>query len=192
MLVLILGLLIFLGVHSIRFFADDWRSQQVARLGELPWKGIFTVVSLLGFVLIVWGYGLAKADTVWLWIPPVWTRHLAALLTLPAFILLLAAYIPGSRIRSKLGHPMLAGTKIWAFAHLISNGTLAAVLLFGSFMVWSIVGFAASRRRDRATGVIRAPGSLKGDLMVIVAGVVAWMIFAMYLHGVLIGVKPFG
>jgi len=192
MLVLILGLLIFLGVHSIRFFADDWRSQQIARLGELPWKGIYTVVSLLGFALIVWGYGLAKADTVWLWIPPVWTRHLAALLLLPAFILLLAAYIPGSRIRARLGHPMLAGTKIWAFAHLISNGTLAAVLLFGSFLVWSIVGFAASRRRDRATGVSRVPGSLKGDLMVIVAGAAAWAVFAMYLHGVLIGIKPFG
>jgi hypothetical protein len=107
---LILGLVLFLGIHSVRIFASDWREAQVARLGLWPWKGVYALVSALGLGLIVWGYGLARADPVVLWAPPVWTRHLAALLTLPAFILLVAAYLPGSHIKAKVGHPMVAGT----------------------------------------------------------------------------------
>ncbi|MCC7313077.1 MAG: NnrU family protein, partial [Sulfuritalea sp.] len=121
---LILGLVLFLGIHSVRIFANDWRDAQLARLGLLPWKGVYALISAVGLGLIIWGYGLARVDPVVLWLPPVWTRHLAALLTLPAFILLVAAYLPGSHIKAKIGHPMVAGVKIWALAHLLANGNL--------------------------------------------------------------------
>lgn len=190
--ILILGLVIFLGTHSIGLFAHGWRDQMVNRLGAPTWKIAFSVVSLIGFVLIIWGYGAARGEPIWLWHPPVWTRHLAALLTLPAFILLAATYTPGSRIKAKVGHPMVLGVKVWAFAHLLANGTLADVLLFGAFLVWAIASFAIMRRRDRQTGVDRGPGSLARDGITLVVGLVGWALFAFYLHRVLIGVSPMG
>jgi uncharacterized membrane protein len=192
MIVLVLGLVLFLGMHSVRIVADDWRGAQLARLGEGPWKGVYSLLSVVGFAAIVWGYGMARATPVDLWSPPVWTRHVAALLTLPAFVLLAAAYVPGTRIKAAVGHPMVLGTKVWAFAHLISNGRLADVLLFGGFLAWSIVLYAASRRRDRRTSVRRVAGSASRDAIAVVAGLVAWAAFAVWLHGMLIGVRPFG
>lgn len=192
MTALILGLLLFLGAHSVRIFADGWRSRQLARLGEGKWKGLYSVVSAIGFVLIIWGYGLARADPVLLWSPPLWTRHVAALLTVPAFMLLAAAYVPGTRIKARLGHPMVAGVKLWAFAHLLANGTLPAVVLFGAFLVWAVADFASARRRDRRAGTVYPPGSLVRDALAVVAGLVAWAAFAFLLHGWLIGVRPFG
>jgi uncharacterized membrane protein len=192
MAMLVLGLVLLLGVHSTRLIAPGLRDAGVARLGLLPWKILYAVLSLIGLVLIVQGYGEARMTPTLLWAPPVWTRHLAALLTLPAFVLMACAYVPGTRIRAKLGHPMVAGVKIWAFAHLIANGTLADLLLFGSFLVWSVVMFATLRRRDRAAGVRRPPGSASRDAIAIVAGIVGWAVFAGWLHLALIGVKPFG
>lgn len=191
MTILILGLLVFLGAHSVRIFAERWRSAQIARLGEGTWKALFALASLAGLALIVWGYGAARTDPVWLWSPPVWTRHLASLLTLPAFVLLAAAYTPDNRLRAALGHPMVVGVKLWAFAHLLSNGTLADVLLFGSFLVWALFDFRASRRRDAAAGIVRPKGTLAGNLVTVAVGVVAWVVFALYLHAPLIGVRPF-
>ncbi len=150
MTLLIVGLVLFLGTHSVRIVADDWRRGRVAAMGLWPWKAIYSVVSIIGFVLIVWGYGEARGAPVVLYTPPVWTRHIAALLTIPAFILLVAAYVPGTRIKRAVGHPMVAGVKIWAFAHLIANGTLADVVLFGAFLAWAVVDYIAARRRDRA------------------------------------------
>ncbi|MCQ9377189.1 NnrU family protein [Methyloversatilis sp. XJ19-49] len=192
MAMLVLGLVLLLGVHSTRLIAPGLRDAGVARLGLLPWKILYAVLSLIGLVLIVQGYGEARMAPTLLWAPPVWTRHLAALLTLPAFVLMACAYVPGTRIRAKLGHPMVAGVKIWAFAHLIANGTLADLLLFGSFLVWSVVMFATLRRRDRAAGLRRPAGSASRDAIAIVAGVVGWAVFAGWLHLALIGVKPFG
>jgi len=192
MTVLILGLILFLGTHSLRIFADDWRGRQVARLGEQRWKGIYSLVSLAGFVLLVWGYGLARAEPVLLWSPPVWTRHLAALLTVPAFILLVAAYVPGTRIKAAVGHPMVLGVKTWAFSHLIANGTLADVLLFGSFLVWAVVDYRSAKARDRAAGTRYVAGPVSRDILAVVIGLVAWAAFALWLHGMLIGVRPFG
>lgn len=191
MIMLVLGVLLFLGVHSVRIFADGWRATQIEKLGGGAWKGIVAGISLLGLVLIVWGYGAARMDPVWLWSSPTWTRHLAALLTVPAFVLLVAAYFPGSNIRAKLGHPMLLAVKIWAFAHLIANGTLADLILFGSFLVWAIANFAVSRRRDRLTGVQRTGGRVMADVQVVVLGIISWALFAMFLHKALIGVSPF-
>jgi uncharacterized membrane protein len=119
-------------------------------------------------------------------------RHLGALLTVPAFVLLAAAYVPGNRIKAAVGHPMVAGVKTWAFAHLLANGTLAAVVLFGAFLVWAVVDFASARRRDRAAGTRYPAGAVSRDAIVLVVGLAAWALFAFLLHGWLIGVSPFG
>jgi uncharacterized membrane protein len=192
MTALILGLVIFLGGHSVRLFADGWRSAQIARIGALRWKAIYALVSLAGLALIVWGYGLARADPVIIWHPPDWTRHVTALLVVLAFVLIAAAYVPGTRMRAAIGHPMLAGVKLWAAAHLLSNGSLGAIALFGTFLIWSVADFIASRRRDRALGIARPAGSLARDALAAVIGVAAALVFALYLHGPLIGVRPFG
>ena len=192
MTLLILGLILFLGLHSLRIFADSWRTAQIARLGEKPWKGLYSLASIVGFVLLIEGFGRARAATVVLWSPPFWTHYVAALLTLLAFVLVVAAYVPGTRIKSWLHHPMVLGVKVWAFAHLISNGTLADVVLFGSFLAWAIADFASSRRRDRVAGTVYPAGTAGKDAVAVVVGVVAWAVFAFWLHGWWIGVKPLG
>ena len=193
MTALILGLVLFLGIHSVRVVADGRRSAFIAKRGANAWKGLYTLLSLAGFALLVWGYGLARQQPTVLWAtPPVWTRHVAALLTLIAFVLVTAAYVPGNSIKARLHHPMTLGIKVWAFAHLIANNTLADVLLFGGFLAWSIAVFAAARRRDRANGVTYAPGSASRTVIAVVIGVVAWIVFALWLHGWQIGVRPFG
>jgi uncharacterized membrane protein len=192
MIFLILGLLLFLGSHSIRIFADGWRTTQLERLGEKPWKGIVTLVALLGFGLIIWGFGLARTAPVVLWTPPVWTRHLSALLMLLSFILLIAAQVPGNRIKALVGHPMVASVKVWALAHLLANGTLAHAVLFGAFLIWSVADFTASRRRDRLAGTTYPALGIGRDILVVGIGVVAWGLFAGFGHAWLIGVKPFG
>jgi uncharacterized membrane protein len=192
MTILVLGLLIFLGVHSVRIFADPWRSAMRARLGEGTWKGLYSLLSLAGFALLIWGYGLARQTPVVLWTPPVAMRHLAALLTAIAFVFVTAAYVPRNAIKAKLHHPMVLGVKTWALAHLLANGTLADVLLFGTFLAWAVVLFAASRRRDRANGTVYPEGTASGTAITVVAGLMAWAAFAFWLHGMLIGVRPFG
>ncbi|HVK54577.1 MAG TPA: NnrU family protein [Burkholderiales bacterium] len=192
MTALILGLLIFLGAHSVRIVAEDWRSARIASLGLNPWKGIYSLISLVGFVLIVWGYGGTRVDPIVIWNPPIWTRHLAALLTVPAIILVVAAYIPGNHIKAAIGHPMLLGVKIWALAHLISNGRLGDILLFGAFLVWAILDFRTSRRRDRATGVRYPAGTPARDAIAVMVGLLVWGLLAGFLHEWLIGVRPFG
>ena len=188
----LLGLVLFLGLHSARLFAADKRASFIAAKGPLAWKGIYALVSIVGFVLIIYGYGQARMSPTWLWISPVWTRHLAALLTIPAFILIVATYIPGSCIKARVGHPMLLGVKFWALAHLIANGSLADLLLFGGFLAWATALFVVSRKRDRAAGVSYGKGKPVMDAVVVVVGLVAWAAFAFYLHGAWIGVKPMG
>jgi uncharacterized membrane protein len=189
---LILGLLVFLATHSLRIVADGWRSTTIARIGERPWKAVYSVVSIAGFVLIVIGYGAAREAPVVLYVPPQWTHHVAALLTIPAFVLLVAAYVPGNAIKSRVGHPMVAGVKIWALAHLLANGTLADVLLFGALLVWAVFSFTAARRRDRVAGVTYPSGPPVRTVTTVVIGVAAWAVFAFALHRPLIGVAPFG
>lgn len=192
MFVLIIGLVAFLGVHSTRIVADDWRSARIARLGERNWKLAYSLVSLLGIVLVAWGYGIARMEPVVLWNPPLWTRHLASVLVLVAFVLIAAAYVPRNHVKAGLGHPMYAGVKTWAFAHLLSNGTLADLLLFGSFLVWAVLGYRSSRARDRKAQVTYPPGASGGTIATVLAGTIAWVLFAFYLHGPLIGVRPLG
>ncbi|MBK9244080.1 MAG: NnrU family protein [Burkholderiales bacterium] len=191
MLLLIAGLAIFFGVHSLRIFAEDWRGAQIARLGVGAYKGVYSLLSLLGLALITIGYAQARAAPVTLWDPPLWTRHLSALLVLFAFVLLVAAYVPRSRIRAAVGHPMTIGVKIWAAGHLLANGTLADLLLFGSFLLWAVFDLRAARARDRRHGRVGVRASLLADVATIVVGVVLWAAFALYLHGWLFGVRPF-
>jgi uncharacterized membrane protein len=192
MVVLVAGLLLFLGVHSIRTFADGWRGQTMARVGAGPWKGLYALVSLAGFVLIVWGYAMARHETPVLWSPPSWTHHVTAALVLLAFVLVVAAYVPGTHIKAAIGHPMLAGVKTWAFAHLLANGTLADVLLFGAFLLWSMLAFRASRRRDRAAATKYPAAGWSRDAIAVLVGAGAWAWFAHFGHAWLIGVRPFG
>lgn len=189
MTALVLGLVLFLGTHSVRIVAEPWRGAQIARLGPNRWKALYSVIAIAGFVLIVWGYGAARVDPILLYAPPVWTRHLAALLTAPAFVLVAAAYVPGTHIKAGVGHPMVAGVKLWALAHLVANGTVADVLLFGTFLAWAVVDFVAARRRDREAGTVHVAGPWTRDFVAIAAGLVAWAVFALWLHGMLIGVR---
>lgn len=184
---LILGLVLFLGVHSIRIVAPGWRDAQIARLGPNTWKALYTVLSIAGFVLLVWGFGQARQHPVVLWATPVWLRHLAGPLTLVAFILLAASQVGRNAIQAKLQHPMLIGTKVWAFAHLLANNTLADVVLFGAFLTWAVLGFRSARHRGRVD-VSVAPGR---TALAVVAGVLVWAVFAFWAHAAWIGVSPF-
>ena len=192
MVYLVLGLVLFLGVHSVRIVAEGWRTQTMARLGEGPYKGIYTVVSLVGLGLIIWGFGVARETPTMLWMPPRGMRHAAALLTLIAFVLLAAAYVPRNAIRARLHHPMVLAVKTWALAHLLSNGSLAHVILFGSFLAWGVANFIAARKRDRALGTRYPAGNLAGTATTVVVGVAAWAVVALWLHGALIGIRPLG
>lgn len=192
MALLILGLVLFLGVHSTRIVADGWRSATIARIGEMPWKGIYSLLSIAGFALVIWGFRAARADTLVLYAPPVWARHVAALLLVVSFILLVAAYVPRNGIKAKLHHPMVLGVKVWALAHLLANGVAADVVLFGAFLAWAISSYRTARQRDRASNTVYPPGTAAMTALTVVIGVVAWAVFAFMLHGPLIGVRPFG
>lgn len=190
--IFLIGLVLFLGVHSVRIFADGFRARSIDRVGLNAWKGIYTLLSLAGFVLLVHGYGVARHESIALWNPPRWTYHVTALLTLFAFILVAAAHVRGNRIKARVGHPMVAGVKLWAFAHLLSNGRVVDVILFGAFLAWSVADFIAARRRDRVAGVIYPVLGASRDAIALVAGTVVYLVFAFWAHGWLIGVKPFG
>ncbi len=198
---LLLGLVLFLGVHSLRVFAESLRTQVIGRWGEGVFKGVYSLASLAGLVLIIWAFAWVREQPVVLWSPPTGLRHAASLLTLLSFVLLAAAYVPGNAIRQRVGHPMAAGVKLWALAHLLSNGTLAHAMLFGGFLVWGVLSFTSARRRDRLSqkGAASAGASAKSSSAVIaltastvVLGAALWASFAFYLHGVLIGIRPFG
>ena len=192
MTLLIIGLVLFLGVHSVRIVAEGWRQRTIARLGEGAWKGLYSVASLLGFVALIWGYGQARLDPTVLWATPLWTRHLASLLVLLAFVLLVAAYVPRNHLKARLHHPMVLAVKVWALAHLLANNTLADLLLFGSFLLWAVLDFRAARGRDRRQGTVYPAGQAAKTAVTVAVGVAAWAVFAFWAHQALFGVSPFG
>jgi uncharacterized membrane protein len=157
----------------------------------MAWKGLDSLVALVGLVLIIVGFSNAGEQEP-LWQPPFFMAHVTALLVLFAFILVAAANVPRNHLKATLGHPMVLGVKLWAFGHLLANGQPRHLLLFGAFLVWAIVDYAASRRRDRAAGVTYPTGTLKGDLLAIIGGFAFWLVFVAYLHHLLIGVSPLG
>jgi uncharacterized membrane protein len=186
MLWLIVGLVAFLGIHSVSIFAPGWRDATVARIGELKWKRLYSLASIAAFVVLVHGCGLARQDPVVVYHPPVWMRHLAMLLMLPAFTLLLSAYLPG-RIKAAVKHPMLTATKLWAFAHLLANGMLGDVLLFGGFLAWAVIDrISVGKRPVRA--VPGAPPGRFNDLIAVVGGLALYAVFVAWAHRALIGV----
>jgi len=189
---LIAGLFVFLGLHSLRMVAGDWRARQMARLGEGPWKAIYSLLSIAGFMLLIWGFGEARQHPHVLYVPPMGLRHANALFTLVAFVLVAAAYVPRNHLKAKLGHPMYAGIKIWALGHLLATGMLHDVVLFGAFLIWAIAGFSVSRRRDRKAAVAYPAGTIVGDLLALAIGTALWAAFAFWLHAKWIGVAPFG
>ena len=207
---LIIGLVLFLGAHSIRMVADAWRTQAIASWGEKPFKGVYTLIALVGFYAMVTGYAEARLQTVALWTPPIATRHVSVLLMLFASVLMAAAYVPRNHLKMRMGHPMVLSVKVWALAHLLANGNLADVVLFGSFLVWSVFNFKAARARDRAAAQealsLQAAGAedtsaipvaipsanTTATLFTLLIGVAMWALFVFYLHVQLVGVSPLG
>jgi len=188
MTILILGIIVLIGIHFVPAF-PDLRDSLMARLGRNGYRALFSVVSLLGLALVVWG--CAKAPVVQIWAPPVWTRHLALLLMLPVFPLLFAAYLPG-KIKAKVRHPMLAAIKFWALAHLIANGDLASIILFGSFLAYAVVDRILVKRRGGAELVLAVSEAeaRRNDLISLGAGLALYVAFLFWLHPLLIGVSP--
>jgi uncharacterized membrane protein len=190
MTLLILGLVLFLGAHAFSM-ARGARASVIARIGEGPYKGLYSLVSLAGVVLISIGYGQYRAGGyIPVWDPPVWTRHLALLLVWVAFVCFVAAYLPG-HIKRRLKHPMLAGVKIWALAHLLANGDLGSILLFGSILAWAVMARISVKRRDVAAqhgGPAARPAGLHNDVLALVIGTAAYVAFVYWLHPILIGV----
>ena len=196
---LILGLILFLGAHSVRIWADGWRNRTIEAYGDKAFKGVHALVSLLGFYLLVVGYGEARLETVALWNPPRFTKHISILLMLFSSILLLAAYIPRNHFKMRLRHPMVLSVKVWALSHLIANGNLADVLLFGTFLIWSVLNFRSARARDRTQVQLSdanedAPlkPNLFATLIALFGGMALWAVITFVLHAKVVGVAPMG
>jgi uncharacterized membrane protein len=184
MTLLVLGISVFLGIHLLPT-VPGLRDKLAARLGENGYKALFSLLSIAGFILLVWGF--ARAPVIQVWTPPAWTRWVAVVLMLPAFILLVAAYVPGE-IKAKLKHPFLIAIKTWALAHLIANGDLASIVLFGSFLAYAVFDRITLKRRP-PTGLIevQGTGSRRNDVIAVVLGTALYLAFLLWLHPLLIG-----
>ena len=186
--IFLLGLILFLGIHTVSIVAPQWRAGRVARLGEGPWKGLYAGIAAVGLGLLIYGYGVARQAPVVLYTPPAALRDLALLVMLPVFPLLVAAYFPG-RIKAAAKHPMLLATKLWATAHLLGNGTLVDVLLFGGFLVWAVADRISVKRRPRAN-VPGAPPRPYNDAIAVIVGLALYAVFVFGAHRWLFGVSP--
>lgn len=189
MTILILGLIVFLGVHTLTTLRER-RTALIEGMGPGPYKGVYSLVALLGLVLIFYGFGAYRASGyIPVWNPPTWTRHLALLLMWPAFVALAATYAPTGKIKSMLKHPMLVAVKIWALAHLLANGDLGSMILFGALLAWAVYDrIAVKKRGDMGP---RPTGFGSGDIVALVAGTVGYGLM-LWLHPVLIGVSVIG
>ncbi len=185
---LLIGLAIFLGMHSVRIFAEPWRARQVERLGEWGWKGLYSVVSLAGFLTIVHGMRVAQANPTELWSPPEWAAELTAVLALASLVLVAAAYIPGSRIKATLGHPMVLGVALLSFGHLLADSRMHAVVLFGALLLWALIDFFSARGRDGEVGIAYASGRAARDIIVVAVALAAWALIFFTLHDRLFGI----
>jgi uncharacterized membrane protein len=189
MAALITGLVVFLGIHSVAIFAPELRTRAIGRWGEGTWKACHGLISLVGFVLLVYGFGVARQSPVVLYTAPHWMRHVTFLLMLPVFPLIVAAYLPG-RIRTATKHPMLAAVKFWAFGHLLANGMMADVLLFGGFLAWAVVDRISLKRRKQTIKI--APPGRFNDPVAVALGLALYALFIGWAHVRLFGVSPLG
>lgn len=187
MLILVLGLVLFLGAHSVRIFAPEWRERLITVVGSGAWRGMYSLTALVGFALIVWGYTLAWPAAPLVYEPPRWMKHITLVLMWPAFVLLVASEMPAGRIKAAARHPMLAAVKIWAFAHLLANGDLAALVLFGAFLAWAVLDRISLKRRGDAGP---AAGPASRDIAALAGGSVLYALFVWKLHLWLFGVGP--
>jgi uncharacterized membrane protein len=190
MAMLVLGLVVFLGVHSTRIVAEGGRAKAIARLGEGPWKGVYSLLSLIGFALIVWGFAQARWSAPVIWTPPIWTRHTTILLMLLSLILIGAYIFKRSHIAVAVHHPMVWGVAVWAVGHLIANGSAADLLLFGAFLLWAIADLVNSYGRDARKAAVYPSPSWGATLGAIALGVVLWIALLAGLHLWLFGVSP--
>lgn len=189
MLILVTGLIIFLGIHSVRIFAEDARHRIIARLGESRFKGAYSVLSLIGILLVGYGYGQARIGALPLWEPPGGLRHLALVLVPVGFVLVTAAYVPTGHIKAAVRHPMVLGIALWALGHLLANGTTADLVLFGGFLAWAVIDYINALGRTGAAARPVANG-YGGDIAAVVVGLVLSAIFIGGLHEWLFGVAP--
>lgn len=184
---LIAGLIVFLGVHSVRAVAPAFRDRMIAERGEGPWKGIYSAVAVIGLVLLIWGYGQARPDAPFFYEPPFWMRHVVILLMWIAMILLVATYAPTGHIKARIKHPMITAVKVWAVAHLLANGDLATIVLCLAFLGWAVrVRIAEKRRGDPVFDKV----TILGDIIAVVAGTAITLWFIYQLHAWLFGVSP--
>jgi len=189
MALFLIGLIIFLASHSSRIFAESWRNKMIDQIGEVKWKGLYTIISLIGFIVMIIGYGQARENTIVLWQPNAFLIYIALALNLIAFIFLAGSSPSNNAIRLKLKHPMILGVKVWALAHLLSNGTLVDLILFGSFLIWAVLDFRSARKRPILVPE-KAEISTKATVITIASGVILWIVFIFGLHQYLIGVSP--
>jgi uncharacterized membrane protein len=188
--ILILGLAVFIGTHVITTRRDA-RARLIARFGEGPYKIAYSIASIVGVLLIAWGFGQYRATGyIPVWEPPAWTRHITALLVLLAVVCVVAAYSPG-RIKTTLKHPMLVGVKLWAFAHLISNGDLGSIILFGSILGWAVFDRISLKRRTDPGGPPVPVGGVRQDIIAVIVGTLIYLLLG-WLHPYVIGVAAFG
>lgn len=191
MAILVLGIIIFLGMHLVRVVAPGFRAGIIDSRGKGTWMGLYTIVSLVGLCLIIYGFSQARGETGMLYDPPTFLRHIALLLMLVAFIVLAAGFLPAGRIAVALKHPQVLSIKIWALAHLLANGETSSVLLFGSFLAWAVILRISLKRRERAgEKVLPVFKSARNDVLAVVIGLVALVLFVWKLHELLIGVQP--
>ena len=190
MAILILGLVIFLGLHSTRIVSERGREKAIARFGEGPWKGIYSALSAIGFVLIVWGFARARHDAPQLWTPPPGARHITMLLMLLALVSLASYLFKRSHITAAIHHPMLWSVALWSAGHLIANGSAADLVLFGAFLLWSIADLVSSYARDRRYGVVYPAPELAATAGAVVAGLIVYGVLLGGLHVWLFGVSP--
>lgn len=190
LLILLIGLAVFVGSH-VFVTRRAARAELIKRMGEAPYKFVFSVVAALGIVLIVWGFAAYRASgSIEIWSAPIWTRDLALLLMWPATVLIVAAYIPGE-IKRRLKHPMLAGVKLWAVAHLIANGDLGSIVLFGGILAWAVYDRISLNRRTDAGGPPIPIGGWRNDVMAVLVGTLVYLALTFVFHPLVIGVPAF-
>jgi len=181
---LVCGLILFLGIHSVSIFADQWRNDQVAKLGALTWKVIYSLISIVGIVLMTVGYLEARPQPITIWSPPPWAWQITVYFSLVSLILIAAAYVPNNLIKQKLKDPMLVGVIVWALCHLTTIGSLAGILLFGGFLIWGMIDLVSCRARRSKRPPAQEKASVVMTLATIAAGTVAFLPFAHIAYGI--------
>ena len=207
MTLLLCGLFLFIATHAIRIVAEPLRTALVMRLGEWPYKGLLSVVSLLGFWLMLTGYAQARLESVVVWTPPAFLRHITWLLMLLSLVLLVAAYVPRNHLKHKLKHPMVLSVKVWALAHLLANGQVHQMVLFASLLVWAVLSFRAARQRDALAAQTSdtpeahashspapniSPASALASAITLLLGAALWAALLWHFHAQWFGVSPLG